>query len=116
MNKILDQKECPEWVKYPDSYLSLISEGKDEFFPWFFFNKTETSKYLGGLRGRYPLRKLFAFAKRDDSDDIACWEADKPGKVVIVHDYASPGWEERQIFDNFDEWYSYALSEKWDEK
>jgi hypothetical protein len=116
MSEILDPKECPSWVEYPDLYLSLISKDKGEFFPWFFCNKKETLIYLHGLRGRYPLRKLFPFAKRDDGDDLACWEADKPGKVVIVHDYASPGWEVRQIYDNFDQWYEFALSQKWDEE
>jgi hypothetical protein len=115
MFEILEPEECPRWVHYPESYLKLVAVGEKHFFPWFFFSGDQMLKYSSGLRGRYPFRKLFAFAKRDDSDDIACWEADKPNKVVIVHDFASAGWEERQIFDNFEDWYTYALSEKWDE-
>lgn len=37
----------------------------------------------------------------DGSDDIACWERNKNEKIIIIHDYASEGYENVREFDNF---------------
>ena len=116
MIEILKPSECPNWVIYPAAYLRLFDEQKYKFLPWYLLYKKEDILIrLEGLRERYRKCKLFPFARRDDNDDIACWEKDKPGKVVIIHDFASSGWEQRQIFDNFEDWYKFALSEQWDD-
>lgn len=40
----------------------------------------------------YPGRSLVPFACRQDNDDVACWDLDQGrGRVVIVHDFKSPG-------------------------
>lgn len=114
MVEILKPSECPEWVYYPQKYLELLKEEKHVFLPWYLYDQRKNIlTRIEGLRDRYPKRKLFPFARRDDNDDIACWEENKPGKVVIIHDFASPGWEQMEIFDSFEEWYQFALSEKW---
>lgn len=115
MIEILKSSECPSWVTYPELYLKLIRGNKDEFLPWYLYDKEDVLFRNEGLKQRYPHRQLFCFARTDDSDDIACWEENKPGKVVIIHDFASPGWEQRQIFDSFEDWYQFALSERWEQ-
>lgn len=115
MIEILAQSECPTWVKYPKQYLSLVREGNDEFLPWYLYDKKDMLIRWNGMKERYPARTLFPFARTDDGDDVACWEKGKPGKVVIVHDFASPGWEERQVFDSFEKWYAFALTQRWKE-
>ena len=117
MSKILDPSECPDWVQYPKLFLELFETEQYVFLPWYLLDETKTIiiRYEG-LKNHYPRRKLFPFARRDDNDDIACWEKDKPGVVQIIHDFASPGWEQRQTFDSFEEWYQFALSEKCDEE
>jgi len=47
---------------------------------------------MRGLQERYPGRMLVAFARREDNDDVACWEAGGGGKVIVIHDFASDGW------------------------
>jgi len=58
---------------------------------------------------------LFPFAREDGGDDIACWENNKPGKVILIHDFASSGYENKDEFHNFNEWYNYVLSQKEDD-
>ena len=67
---------------------------------------------LKGLQKRYPNRKLIPFARRDDCDDIDCFEVgntELEGRVFIVHDYASPGWEFREVLESIWEWVKYAV-------
>lgn len=45
----------------------------------------------------------------DGSDDIACWERNKNEKIIIIHDYASEGYENVREFDNFWDWLRSAL-------
>lgn len=116
MIEILKSSEWPSWVTCPELYLKLIKNGEHKFLPWYLYDRESMLIRFEGLKKRYPNRKLFCFARTDDSDDIACWEENKLGKVVIIHDYASPGWEQRQIFDSFEDWYQFALSERWAEE
>lgn len=109
MITILMEGEKPNWVVYPTEYLNLIKSGKDKFLPWYLFGKEQLLIRYNGLKKRYPKRILFPFARDDDSDDVACWEKDKPGKVVLLHDFASSGWEDKMEFDSFNEWYLFVL-------
>lgn len=111
MINILSIDLCPGWVKYPNYYKELISNGCDEFLPWYLTDDLDTQWRLEGVKKRYPKRDIFPFARKDCSDDVACWEKGEGDKVFIIHDFASPGWEQREIFDNFDEWYKWALQQ-----
>lgn len=59
----------------------------------------------------YPERALVPFARRQDNDDVACWEAGQGEQVFIVHDYASPGWERRGVYPNFYVWLRQAVED-----
>lgn len=111
MINMLPIESCPNWVKYPDDYLELVINGKDEFLPWYLTDDEDTKWRLKGFKKRYPRRELFPFARKDYSDDVACWEKGQGNKVFIIHDFASPGWEQREIFNSFDEWYEWALQQ-----
>lgn len=39
---------------------------------------------------------VIPFARRDDNDDIACFEVGKGKSVQIIHDFASEGFEQRK--------------------
>lgn len=109
MINIVPINSCPEWVKYPDNYMKLIINGCDKFLPWYLTDEEDTKWRLIGFKKRYRKRDLFPFARKDGSDDVACWEKGEGNKVFIIHDFASSGWEQREIFNNFDEWYEWAL-------
>lgn len=110
--EILSNVDLPSWVNLPQKYLELIKNGQDEFLPWYITDRQDTMWRYKGIKERYKNRRLFPFARCDYTDDIACWEEFAGEKVFIIHDYASPGWEQRQIFNNFDEWYMWALKQQ----
>jgi len=69
-----------------------------------------------GLAERYPSRELFPFAYRQDNDDVACWSKSTGEKVFIIHDFASPGWEDENVFEDIWTWFRSAIEETalWD--
>jgi len=66
---------------------------------------------MAGLKERFPARDLFPFALRTDSDDVACWERGNLDRVIIVHDFADPGWEQVAVFETFWEWLRSAIED-----
>lgn len=111
MISLVEKLHIPSWLEYPTEYLNLVNSGRDEFLPWYLFDKDQLMVRYVGLQKRYPTRELFPFARDDDSDDVACWEKEKPGKVILIHDFASPGYENKLEFPNFLSWYSYAQTQ-----
>jgi hypothetical protein len=66
---------------------------------------------MKGLKERYPARELFPFAMRTDCDDVACWERGNLERVVIIHDFADPGWEQEAVFDTYWDWFRSAIND-----
>ncbi len=69
-------------------------------------NDDETVRRFRGLQKRCPGRRLCPFARRDDNDDVACFEDDN-SLVHIIHDFADIGWEQKEVFPTFDSWIEY---------
>jgi choline dehydrogenase-like flavoprotein len=65
---------------------------------------------------RYSSRDLFPFAYRQDNDDVACWSKGSGEKVFVIHDFASPSWEDEDAFDDVWAWFKSAIEEtiSWD--
>ena len=102
--------------KFPPSYIKIAEAGSMNAEHWFLLSNEHMRGIYPGLRFRYRKRKLVPFAKRDDCDDLACFEIGKGGRVFVIHDYADAGWEQRQEYDTFWEWYIAAISEKMNEE
>lgn len=100
-----------ENFKFPQSYLKVIELNLLDYEYWYLMNKEQIKSRKDGLDKRFPNRKLIPFARRDDNDDIACFEIGYDEKVFIVHDYAAEGYERRQEFDNFWSWFISAIKE-----
>jgi hypothetical protein len=47
---------------------------------------------------------------------VACWERGMGEKVFVIHDYASPGWENEGGLDDVWSWFRSAIEETitWD--
>ncbi|WP_155970699.1 hypothetical protein [Streptococcus ruminantium] len=97
------------FYKYPDSMAELIELGLVDLNRWRLMSKDEINTRYDGLCERYPTRRLFPFAKRDDNDDIACIEEEKEKKVQIIHDFSSSGWEQVEEYDDFWTWFEMAI-------
>jgi hypothetical protein len=103
-------KDLPSWKSsLPAEYELLIEQQILSFSPWYFLDVNLSKLRNEGLRERYPSRKLFAFAARSDCDDVACWENGKNNQVSVVHDFASAGFEARQTYETFWDWFRAAI-------
>ncbi len=90
---LLEEKELPKGFRYPSEFLTVIKQGLLDFDPWIIITGDRLKTRYSGIKQRYPKRELIPFAKREDNDDLACFEKGKG--VVIIHDFASPGYEGR---------------------
>lgn len=116
---LLGPDRLPSWFKYPEALLNLIGSGNIKFEPWQILLGEWLEVRHNGLKEHYPQRNLVPFARRVDCDDVACFDvqerAERPG-VLIIHDFASPGWELREQFADFEQWLDAAKAdaEEWD--
>jgi hypothetical protein len=107
----------PTWVDYPLAFCRLVDQGLTHLTPWHILEADRAVAQARGLAERYPDRKLFPFAFRQDNDDLACWSCGTGERVFIVHDFASPGWESVCEFSDVWSWFRFAVEETiaWDE-
>jgi hypothetical protein len=103
-------QEKYEWISVPSSYLKVIELNLCNIEFWSI--QTDIAfivSYSTNLKKRYPDRDLVLFAKRNDNDLIACWEKGKPGRVVIINDFAYGGYENEAEYDSFWDWFRAAI-------
>jgi hypothetical protein len=108
---LLDEKERPRGFEYPEHFLRAVRLGLVNLEPWYFLEGRPLRQALTGLRERYPARQLVPFARRQDNDDLACWDLTQAGTIVMIHDFASPGWEERRRYEGFWAWFRAAVED-----
>jgi hypothetical protein len=102
----------PEWVQLPRGYAQLLSTGANSFGPWDIIQDLEFSlSYNEDLAERYPHLTLFMFAKRGDCDTLATFSKDAPGKVILIHDFSSAGYEFDGEFETFWDWFDDMITE-----
>ena len=111
--ELLPESELPDGFLYPSRVKSLVH---DQSLDVGEFWQLLTGQWLkvrhSGLKERFPNRNLVPFARRLDSDDIACWDMDDSQRVCIVHDFCAPGWERRETYGSFDQWHAEASAEE----
>jgi hypothetical protein len=110
MADLLSAAELPEGFAYPHQFRRTVELGLVDLEPWCMLQGDLLRARQAGLRTRYPARTFVPFARRQDNDDVACFDMDS-GKVVIVHDFAAPGWEQRAAFDDFYGWLRRAFDD-----
>lgn len=103
MAELLSDTDLPEGFTYPHGLVRVVELGLVNLEPWWIVEGDLLRDRFSGLQQRYKDRKLVPFAQRQDNDDVACFDVDR-GKVVIVHDFASPGYEQRADFADFYAW------------
>ncbi len=100
-----------EEFEYPEAYEKLLELKLFDFDVWYLIPEEQAQRRLLALQERYPNRKLIPFARRDDNDDIACFEVGKENRVQIIHDFASSGFEQRTELQDLWEWVENAVKE-----
>jgi len=94
----------------PTGLERVVQQGLLNLAPWHIMDREAAKQRLHGLRERYKT-KYVPFARRQDNDDIACIDPERPGHVVIVHDFASEGYELRRDFNSFWDWFRAAVED-----
>jgi hypothetical protein len=108
--ELLSGDDLPQGFEYPHEFLRVVELGLTHLEPWWVIDGKMLRDRFTGLQRRYPNRRLVPFARRQDNDDVACWDLDS-GLVAIVHDFASPGWEQRAEFRDFYAWLRCAVED-----
>ena len=109
--KLLREDELPHGFAYPGAFRRAVARGLTHLEPWWVLRGDQLRSRIGGLRERFPDRKLVPFARREDNDDVACWEAGGGEEVFVIHDYSSNGWEQRRVFPDFYAWLRQAVED-----
>jgi hypothetical protein len=102
--------DLPDGFTYPPGFIRVVELGLTNLEPWWIAQGERLLERFAGMSQRYPARPLIPFALRQDNDDVACWDVDRGG-VVIVHDFASPGWEQRAELPDFYTWLRQAIED-----
>jgi hypothetical protein len=110
MADLLSTVDLPEGFEYPPEFIRVVELGLTSIEPWWIIDGDRLRSRFIGLRERYRKRSLVPFAVRQDNDDVACWDT-MAGNVAIVHDFASPQYEQRSEFDNFYAWFRQAIED-----
>lgn len=112
MTELLRPEEVPQNFWYPRSFIRVVELGITNLEPWHILEGSTLRARQTGLAQRFPDRTLIPFAIRQDNDDVACWDLDRGAEeVVVVHDFASPGWEDRAEYHDFYAWLRQALED-----
>lgn len=110
--RLLRPEELPSGFSYPDDFMRIVEHGLVDLEPWWILAGDEARTRARGLSERFPQRTLVPFARRQDNDDVACFEMDGAyGPVVIIHDFATPGWEQHASHDSAYGWLQRAIAE-----
>ena len=114
--KPFDIKKYYKDFEYPKHYLAALELNLTNFYFWYFMDllgQDYIKWRIEHLQKWYPNRKLIPFAKRDDCDDIACFEIGKGDEVQIVDDFAYRGYEleTNRKYESFWAWMKAATEE-----
>ncbi|GAA0457167.1 hypothetical protein ACFQ2B_21730 [Streptomyces stramineus] len=107
---LLPVEELPGGFTYPEEFLRAVESGLVGLDPWWLLEGTNLRARVTGLRERFPERRLMPFARREDNDDVACWDLEAD-VVRVIHDFSSPGRENRREFATFYDWLRAALED-----
>lgn len=110
MADLLTTDDLPGGFEYPREFVRVVELGLTNIEPWWIIDGDRLRSRFAGLRERYHGRSLVPFAIRQDNDDVACWDT-AAGNVAIIHDFASPGYEQRAEFGDFYAWFRQAIED-----
>lgn len=112
MVDLLATEELPPGFWYPQQFVRVVELGLTDLEPWHVLEGAPLRARMDGLAQRFPARDLLPFAARQDNDDVACWDLVRGGElVVVIHDFASPGWESRGEYPDFYAWLRQAVED-----
>jgi len=113
---LLPEELIPEWFSgYPIEISRLFQTAQDTHSGWSQLDLKDLIEKYEGLQQRYPDRRLIPLLQRVGSDDVLCIDESVNGRIVVIHDYASQGFEEQASYSSAEQCIS-AMEEKIEEK
>lgn len=104
-----------EEVYVPPAFSRWLATGEQYFGGWFLLEEDAAAVNRDKLGQLYPGRKILPFARRWDSDDVACLVLNDPehprGTVLLIHDGAMRGVEVEMVMNSFAQWFEQAQEE-----
>jgi len=113
---LFEDYPLPVGFRFPESYLFLLEKRPPDIEPWEWLAsyKELSISWMNIIKKQFPYRTVIPFAKRDDSDDVSCFDGtDTSGnpKIIFIHTFCSPGSENRGEANNFDDWLEVTKEE-----
>jgi hypothetical protein len=110
MADLLNVSDLPDGFFYPSGFIRVVELGLTNLEPWWILTGNLLRDRYQGIMRRYPGLSLVPFARRQDNDDVACWEV-KADKVVVIHDFADEVNLIRAEFKDFYAWLRQAVED-----
>lgn len=109
---------------FPSTFIEFATtEPEPDIEPWWLliYQEGKINYWHNTLKNLYPNRTLVPFAKFNANDNIACFDGDDLSgnpKVLIIHAYASEGWELHGEHPDFSAWLKIAIEThaEWNEE
>lgn len=79
--------------------------------PWQFVTGERRVLSNEGFKKRFPESRVYVFAVKTDCDDVACLDLESRKSIYIVHDYSNTGWETKEHFSSFWDWFRRAVED-----
>ena len=99
----------------PPAFSQVLATGEQEFGGWFLLGKRSAIANKIALEQLYPSHEILPFARRCDSDDVACLVLNDPkhprGTILLIHDGAMLGSEVEKVISSLPQWFEEALNE-----
>ncbi|MFF4389393.1 hypothetical protein ACFY0G_21795 [Streptomyces sp. NPDC001552] len=95
---------------YPETFLRAAKSGLLNLDPWWALNEALIKARSEQLAERFPQLRLLPFSRRQDNDDVACWNMDD-STILIIDPFGIPGTEKVEIFSSIDEWLRRSLDD-----
>lgn len=108
---LLTEIEWPQGFSYSRQFKRVAALWLTDLEPWYLLEGKPLRATMADLAEKYPQRKLVPFARRQDNDDVACWQVGTDDEVFVIHDFASSGWEQRAHFAGFYDWLRRAVED-----
>ncbi|WP_274727622.1 hypothetical protein [Xenorhabdus bovienii] len=80
MKQLLTKQEIPEWFSYFINFIRFFYQKLLNFDSWIILEGERLRIHYDGLKKRYPNRDIIPFTRREDNNDIACWDNNYPKK------------------------------------
>jgi len=107
---LLDPTELDIGINYPGGLLRAVDQGLVNLTPWHIMQRDLAKKRFQGVRQRYRVMYV-PFARRQDNDDLACFDPARPQRIFIIHDFAPEGAQEYREFPSFWDWFRSAVED-----